>query len=252
MAGDWIKMRCNLWDDPRVTAICDATDSGEAAVVGSLYWLWATADQHSEDGQMPGLTLRQIDRKTGLQGFGAALVQVGWLAEVDGGVQILGFEEHNGASAKKRCQTAQRVASARSRNAQETQHEEESNAASVTGALAREEKRREEEIHLLPTVEGSGAALRAAPPKPAPDFDGRNFEILNGKSIVPIAAGWELPESWGVDAEALGWKPVEVLREAEKFRQYWTAGRGSGTRRSVKGWRQSWSTWLEKAARDQR
>lgn len=253
MAGDWIKMRCNLWDDPRVSALCDMTDSGEAAVVGALYWLWATADQHSEDGHMPGLTLRQIDRKTGVQGFGAALVQVGWLAEVEGGVEIQGFEEHNGASAKKRCQTAQRVAAARSRNAQETPPNDDSNAAIVTDALARErEEKRREEIHLLPSVEGSGPARRAAPPTQAPDFDGNNAEVLNGKSVVPLAVGWELPEQWGLDAEALGWKPAEVLREAEKYRQYWTAGKGKGTRRSVKGWRQTWSTWLEKAARDHR
>lgn len=155
MAGDWIKMRGNLWDDPRVARICDMTDSGEAAVVGALYWLWSTADQHTEDGCMPGLTLRQIDRKTGLQGFGSALVAIGWLVDDPQGVVIQGFEEHNGASAKKRCQTAQRVAKARSSNAHETQQDESGNAASVTGALAREEKRREEEIQAEP--DGSGA-----------------------------------------------------------------------------------------------
>ena len=101
-------------------------------------------------------------------------------------------------------------------------------------------------------IEVGGTALRAAPTTPPPDFDGNNGEVLNGKSVVPLAVGWELPEQWGLDAEALGWKPSEVLREAEKYRQYWTAGRGKGTRRSVKGWRQTWSTWLEKAARDQR
>ena len=66
MAGDRIKVRGNLWDDPRVGAVVDATESTEAAVVGALYWLWSTADQHTEDGFMPGLTLRQIDRKTGV------------------------------------------------------------------------------------------------------------------------------------------------------------------------------------------
>ena len=100
--------------------------------------------------------------------------------------------------------------------------------------------------------EGSGPALRADPPTPPSPFDGTNAEALNGKAIVPLAAGWELPDGWGVDAEALGWKPSQVLREAEKFRQYFVAGRGQGTRRSVKGWRQSWSNWLEKAARDAR
>lgn len=102
---------------------------------------------------------------------------------------------------------------------------------------------------------GGGTAPSAAPstpPEPAPPFDGNNAETLNGKAVVPLATTWDLPEQWGLDAEALGWQPRDVLREAEKFRQYWTAGRGTGTRRSVKGWRQSWSNWLEKAARDRR
>ena len=77
MAGDWIKMRGNLWDDPRVARLCDLTDCGEAQVIGGLYWLWATADQHTDCGVMYGLSLRQIDRKTGVQGLGDALVAVG-------------------------------------------------------------------------------------------------------------------------------------------------------------------------------
>lgn len=87
----------------------------------------------------------------------------------------------------------------------------------------------------------------AAQPSPPP-FDGSNAEVLNGKSVVCIAPNWELPSDWGEDAEALGWQPSEVLREAEKFRQYWVAGKGLGKRRNVKGWRQSWSNWLAKAA----
>lgn len=99
----------------------------------------------------------------------------------------------------------------------------------------------------------SGSAPSAAPPPlPPPSFDGRNADVLNGKAVVPIAMGWELPEQWGLDAEALGWKPREVVVEAEKFRQYWVSGKGSGKRRSVKGWRQSWSTWLAKAAENRR
>lgn len=103
-----------------------------------------------------------------------------------------------------------------------------------------------------PNGEVSGPARCAAPPTPPPNFDGRNAETLNGKAIVQIAGDFELPEQWGIDAESLGWKPMQVLREAEKFRQYWTAGKGQGKRRTVKGWRQTWSNWLEKAAKDQR
>ena len=113
MAGDWIKMRVNLWDDPRIAKICDMTDQSESAVVGGLYWLWASADQHSEDGIMPGLTLRSIDRKTGIGGFGDALVSIGWLQDGVEGVQIVRFEEHNGKSAKRRCSESVRKMSAR-------------------------------------------------------------------------------------------------------------------------------------------
>lgn len=98
----------------------------------------------------------------------------------------------------------------------------------------------------------SGTAPSAAPPTPPPDFDGKNAETLNGKAVVSLAPTFELPAQWGLDAESLGFKPDEVFRQGEKFRQYWTAGRGAGTRRNVKGWRQTWSNWLEKAARDAR
>lgn len=104
---------------------------------------------------------------------------------------------------------------------------------------------------LNPEEEG-GSLLRTDPPTPPVDFNGNNANALNGKAVVPLATGWELPDAWGFDAEALGWKPREVLREAELFRQYWTAGRGAGKRRTVKGWRQSWSYWLAKAAETKR
>ena len=94
------------------------------------------------------------------------------------------------------------------------------------------------------------SAQRAKPP--ALPFDGKNAEKLNGKAIVELADGFELPERWGLDAEALGWKPREVLLEAERFRQHWTQGKGQGTRRSVKGWRSSWSRWLAIAAEKRR
>lgn len=148
MAGDWIKMRGNLWDDPRVARLCDLTEQTEAAIVGGLYWLWATADQHTEDGLMPGLTLRQIDRKTGIQGFGAALVEIGWLSESESGVTLANFEEHNGSSAKRRCMDAQRKANGRNLSASDADKVEKSAGSDEDetrrSAELEKEKRREE------------------------------------------------------------------------------------------------------------
>lgn len=165
MAGDWIKMRGNLWDDPRISKLVDLTDSSEAAVIGGLYWLWATADQHTEDGIMPGLTLRQIDRKTGVQGIGEALIAIGWLADDPEGVRIVNFEEHNGSSAKKRCQTAKRVVNHRAGNANETHAALQNERTSVNTALTREEKRREEikEENKLTLVPGNSVPGESPP-----------------------------------------------------------------------------------------
>jgi hypothetical protein len=110
MAADWIKMRGNLWDDPRVAKLCDLTDQPEAMVIGALYWLWAMANQHTADGLLPGLTRRQLDRKTSLPGFGDAMVSIGWLEDGEDGLTICRFEDHNGTTTKKRIQTAARVA----------------------------------------------------------------------------------------------------------------------------------------------
>lgn len=104
-----------------------------------------------------------------------------------------------------------------------------------------------------PAGEDGGAAQSATPPPtPPPAFNGENAEALNGKAVVPLATAFALPDTWGFDAEALGFKPPEVLREAEKFRQWWTVGKGAGKRKSVRGWRQAWSNWLGKAERDVR
>lgn len=143
MAGEWIKIRTNLWNDPRVSQLCDLTKSREACVIGALYWLWASADEHTETGLMPGLSVAGIDRKTGIKGFGAALVTIGWISDTPEGVEIVRFSEHNGASAKQRAQTAKRVSNHKG-NAKVTLKTENANAPSVSSALPREEKRREE------------------------------------------------------------------------------------------------------------
>jgi hypothetical protein len=170
MAGDWIKMRGNLWDDPRVSQIMDMTDSTEGPVVGALYWLWATADQHSEDGFMPGLTLRQIDRKTSLPGFAAALCLVGWLADGPNGVTIVKFEEHNGTSAKRRCSDAQRKANGRNLSASdadicETQtgkvEDETRRLAELEKEKSREEKKEEKKTTPAPSAWVSSSELIA-------------------------------------------------------------------------------------------
>jgi len=229
MAGDWIKMRGNLWDDPRIAKLCDMTDQGEAAIVGALYWLWAAADQHTEDGCMPGLTLRQIDRKTGVVGFGAALVAIGWLVDDPQGVVIVNFEEHNGTSAKRRCTDAQRKANIRNVSASDADKPktDEGQKTPTLGAREREEKekRREEDTFSDNSVGAAGAA-RASQPK-----------------AHPLPADWQLPRMWGdwAMAEFPHWTADAVRMEADKFADHWRAKSGKDSRKA--DWLATWRNW---------
>lgn len=217
MAGDWIKMRSNLWDDPRVARLCDITDSGEAAIIGALYWLWSAADQHSEDGIMPGLTLRSIDRKTGVPGFGDALVLVDWLADHPDGVRIVRFEEHNGASAKRRCAESKRKMSARDADKMRTTSGQDGDAEQQS--CAPRERVREES-------------------KP-----------LKAKSRAEAATASRLPADWtpsDVDQRfcATERPDLDCKAVADRFRDHWISKAGADGRK--RDWSATWRNWVRR------
>ena len=207
MAGDWIKMRGNLWDDPRVAAICDDTDSTEAAVVGALYWLWASADQHTEDGAMPGLSLRQIDRKTGLAGFGESVVRVGWLEEVESGVRIIRFEEHNGASAKRRCTEAKRKATGRNLSATDADKER---TESGSDAELEIEIEKEEEQKNSPSIDDAPRRQQV----PTQDvIDAYNATMTRLAKVRALTS----KRKRAIEA---AWKSSPLAGDVELFREY--------------------------------
>jgi hypothetical protein len=144
MAGDWIKMRTNLDDDPRVVEIASLLKIPELHVVGCLWKLWSWANDHSLDGNAIRVTSVTLDRYTGVTGFADALRNVGWLEGRDTALTFPRFAEHNGQTAKKRAETKERVSKHR-------------NAKSVTDVTRkvlpekrREEKRRDIHTHTPP------------------------------------------------------------------------------------------------------
>lgn len=237
MAGDWIKMRTNLWDDPRVSRLCDLTGSSEAAVIGGLYWLWAMADDHTEDGILPGLTTRAVDRKTGVQGLGAALVSIGWVEEQDDGLRIVGFEEHNGTSAKRRCMEAQRKANSRKESAQDPQPEGSASASHAdnsrtdSGDHAELEKRREEKNK----EEGESKPPRA-PRKPSRTPMPDDFDISDRVKEWAKEKGYENLgahlEAFKAKVHAKGYQYVNWDSAfMEAIREDWAKLRGQGAAR---------------------
>jgi hypothetical protein len=203
LAGDWIKMRGNLWDDPRVSSVCDRTGQSEATVIGAFYWLWATADQHTEDGILPGLTLRSIDRKTGVTGFAEALCEIGWLTDSPEGVRIARFEEHNGSSAKRRVMEAQRKANSRNVSASDADNERTEPGQIPPNCGAREEKSREEKKE-----KAEPRATRLAPDWSLPQ-DLRDFCLSERPDLDPDFTAQQFADYWkarpGKDGRKLDW-----------------------------------------------
>ncbi len=137
MSGDWIKMRADLLTHPKVVRMMSALRADKFRTVGGLLSAWCLFDAHSIDGRLPGYTLDALDAMAAWPGFAAAMVAVEWLIveEVDGVESLVlpRFDAHNGQSAKRRAQEADRKRSDRK-----------TSASDADKKRTREEKRREE------------------------------------------------------------------------------------------------------------
>lgn len=72
------------------------------SVVGKLVRIWSWTDGVTEDGIIAHVTLKNFDDTAHCDGFGSALVAVGWLKVTANGVEMPNFLRHNGQSAKRR------------------------------------------------------------------------------------------------------------------------------------------------------
>ena len=155
MAGDWIKMRTDLATSPKVVRLSSALKADRFRVVGGLHSAWSLFDAHSADGKLVGYTPDVLDDLIGWPGFSSAMIAIEWL-EFDGENLILPrFEDHNGASAKRRAQDKDRKNVARkSGNVSASEADEK---------RTREEKRREEKEQ-----EQAPASADATPADPKP------------------------------------------------------------------------------------
>lgn len=108
MAGDWIKMRIALAEDPAVIAMAARLGLDEFAIVGRLHHLWGWADVQSRDGHAPGVTNVWIDRYVRCDGFATQMQAVGWLVITESGIEFPRFDRHNGETAKTRASATDR------------------------------------------------------------------------------------------------------------------------------------------------
>jgi hypothetical protein len=108
MAGDWIKMRVGLRRHPKVVRMASTLKADKLRIVGALHAAWSLFDEHSADGRLPGYTLETLDEDLAFAGFSQAMVDVEWLVVFEDALVMPRFDSHNGQSAKRRAQDADR------------------------------------------------------------------------------------------------------------------------------------------------
>ena len=119
MAGDWIKMRSDLFTHPKVVRISSALKADTLRTVGGLMSAWCLFDAHSVDGKLDGYTSETLDDHLRWPGFAAAMISVDWLADNGESLALPEFDTHNGQSAKRRAQDADRKKVVRKESASE-------------------------------------------------------------------------------------------------------------------------------------
>lgn len=144
MAGDWLKMRHDLADDPAVIRLAVACRIDEDSVIGKLFRLWSWADRHTQEGKADGVGLDWVDRTVRCPGFAGEMVRVGWLEETGQGLTFPRFDRHCSDSAKTRALKKNRMERSRgaARATKAPQKDDFCGAARATKAPP--EKRREE------------------------------------------------------------------------------------------------------------
>jgi hypothetical protein len=208
----WLKFDTTTPEKPEVLQITiELGFEDPDMTVGKLLKVWRWFDAHSLDGNAKSVTLALLDRLVGVTGIGAAMVSVGWLIANDDGLTLPNFENHNGKTAKDRALTAKRVGSYRS-NAL-------CNAETVTDALPREEKRREEKIEIPNGISKAQAPKQKASKRCPADF-----------VVTREMVDWASESGITVDLNA----------ETEKFRDH-------EYKAAKTDWLACWRTWMRNA-----
>lgn len=238
MAGDWLKVEAATPDKPEVLQMAYDLNLDPDAVFGKVFRVWRWFDSHSEEGNAPSVTELLLDRQVGVSGFVSAMVSCGWMEKTDQGLTIPNFENHNGQSAKKRANTARRVAKHKAANA--SSDEKVTPPAlpdELPKALAREEKRREDKTNTNNKNISDEKVSDIEPKKPKRTTKPKQTALpkdfeLTYELIAAATKYWQSKGRSDLD-------PVDAF---ERFKTY-HASKGS----MMADWSAAWRTWYSNA-----
>ncbi len=173
MPADWIKMRTDLYRDPKVIGMANALRHGDVtpnvtryircSVVGALVSVWGVlrhqGERRGDDLCIPKCKLTVIDDIADLPGFGEAMASVGWANETPDGVVLPKFfRDLNAEPVRSGAAERQKRYRERQRDGSVTRDAQRDVTQPVTVTGEREgEKRREEKKETPPNPPQAGA-----------------------------------------------------------------------------------------------
>lgn len=194
MAGDWIKMRTDLYRDPKVSVIADGLMAHDSELsryvnqhcqrdmtvtrnvmrnvtVGALVSVWGVMRQrgkrNGDDLVCHAVTPLVIDDIAELPGFGAAMALVGWVVQTSEGIVFPRFfDEYNVSPEEKtKSQGAERQRRYRDRKSQQSDvtNDVTRDVTDNVTVTPREEKNREESINSVANATAGQAAKLTEP-----------------------------------------------------------------------------------------
>lgn len=253
MADEWIKMRRNLLNHPKVVRISSALLADKFRTVGGLHAVWSVFDEFSVDGKLNGYSFSAMDSSIGWPGFCEAMGSVNWLLQDGQSLVVPEFDEHNGASGKRRSQEAKRKNEARklsaldadknrTKSALEEEEEEEEFKSKSNNPLPPSGRRSKvmpvpegfvQFWQAYPRKEGKGGALKAYAKTieaerrviatVLPQFSA-SWKWLNEPEYIPHAATWlnqrrweDVPPPTEPPRPRIAAKPLQPSRQARQL-----------------------------------
>ena len=230
MANDWIKMRTDLYRDPKVIVMADSMldPDGELALfvghncrrnmtvtrnvtrnacVGALLSVWGVMRHRGvrvgDDLQCHGITLAVVDDIADLPGFGRAMKHVGWIESTDSGLVFPRFFADYNVEPDEKNKSKNAERQARYREKLKGNSNVTSNVTRNVTVTPREEKSREEKSTKPPLIPQGGEAVGEVTPPQKP----------KRKPKATTVGEWSIPQGW--DSERLR----EVLGAFERMRE---------------------------------
>lgn len=223
-------MRVTLRQCPQVVRLASAFNADKcplavrvACAIGFLQITWSLFDQQARDGVLAGYTPEALDLMVGFEGWTSAMQEVGWIAVTPAGIELYDWQKHNGTSAKRRLQEAERKRAVR----------KQCGRSSASDADA--ERTPSVSVSVSESVSGQGEPEREALPAPPPSLVCRVIE----RELEQVPEGIRKSlDAWAVHRREIG-KPLgasalraalaEARRDPEAFARRVRASVLSGT-----------------------